>query len=214
MNIISDVELREGWWWPRTDKRCWEHMQSHADLPQLVTHFILAQKRRVVVQAGGNCGFYPKKYASLFERVYTFEPDWLNFYCLNLNVPEKNVVKIQSCVGEKHQTVGLYINEINRGKNFVKSTSSYSIYPMFRIDDLALDQCDLIQLDIEGYEYYSLMGAVNTIKKFSPIVVVEVWDPNRFDKNLNQKLNGLLTSLNYELVTSLYQSDRVYKLKK
>ena len=58
------------------------------------------------------------------------------------------------------------------------------------------------------------MGAVNTIKKFSPIVVVEVWDPNRFDKNLNQKLNGLLTSLNYELVTSLYQSDRVYKLKK
>lgn len=213
MNIISDVELREGWWWPRTDKRCWDYMQSHADVPQLVTDFVPTQKRRVVVQAGGNCGFYPKKYAGLFERVYTFEPDWLNFYCLNLNVPEQNVVKIQSCVGETHQTVGLHIKGINRGKNFVNGAGSY---PMFRIDDLALDQCDLIQLDIEGYEYYSLMGAVDTIKKFSPIVVVEVWDQhdNRFDKHLNQKLNDLLTSLNYELVTTLYESDRVYKFKK
>jgi FkbM family methyltransferase len=213
MNIISEIELREGWWWPRTDKRCWDYMKSHADVPQLVTNFVPAQERRVVVQAGGNCGFYPKQYSTLFDRVYTFEPDWLNFYCLNLNVPEQNVVKIQSCVGEIHQTVGLQIKKINRGKNFVDGVG---IYPMFKIDDLALDQCDLIQLDIEGYEYYSLIGAIDTIRKFSPIIVVEVWEQhdNRFDKNLNQKLNDLLISLNYELITTLYESDRVYKFKK
>jgi len=208
--MINDVEQRQGWWWPRTDQRCWDYMQTHPDVPQLITEFVPVDQRRVVVQAGGNCGFYPRQYAQLFDRVYTFEPDWLNFYCLNLNVPDSNVVKIQSCLGDIHQTVGLSIKSVNRGKNFVDGAGAY---PVLRIDDLALDQCDLIQLDIEGYEYYALLGAIDTIKKFHPVITVEVWDQlkNRFDHNINQKLDDLLKSLGYDLVKILYDSDRIYQ---
>ena len=208
--MIKDVEQRQGWWWPQTDQRCWDYMQSHPDVPQLISEFVPIDQRRVVVQAGGNCGFYPRQYAELFDRVYTFEPDWLNFYCLNLNVPNSNVVKIQSCLGDKHQTVGLNIKSINRGKNFV---DGLGVYPMLRIDDLALDQCDLIQLDIEGYEYYALLGAAKTIEQFHPVIVVEVWEQlkNRFDRNINQKLDDFLQSMGYTLTKTLYDSDRVYQ---
>jgi FkbM family methyltransferase len=208
--MIKDVEQRQGWWWPQTDQRCWDYMQSHPDVPQLISEFVPIDQRRVVVQAGGNCGFYPRQYAELFDRVYTFEPDWLNFYCLNLNVPNSNVVKIQSCLGDKHQTVGLNIKSINRGKNFVDGSG---VYPMLRIDDLALDQCDLIQLDIEGYEYYALLGAAKTIEQFHPVIVVEVWEQlkNRFDGNINQKLDDFLQSMGYTLTKTLYDSDRVYQ---
>jgi FkbM family methyltransferase len=208
--MIDEVEQRQGWWWPRTDQRCWDYMQSHADVPQLLSEFVPIDQRCVVVQAGGNCGFYPRQYAKLFNRVYTFEPDWLNFYCLNLNVPEQNVVKLQSCLGQEHQTVGLNIKSINRGKNFINGAGAY---PVLRIDDLALNQCNLIQLDIEGYEYYALLGATETIAQFRPVIVVEVWDQltNRFDKNINQKLDDFLQSMNYKLTTTLYDSDRVYQ---
>jgi hypothetical protein len=44
---------------------------------------------------------------------------------------------------------------------------------MYRIDDLNLPSCDLIHLDVEGYEAAALQGAIETIKKFKPVVIIE-----------------------------------------
>lgn len=41
------------------------------------------------------------------------------------------------------------------------------------IDDLDLESCDLIQLDVEGYEHEVLTGAIKTIEKFKPTISVE-----------------------------------------
>ena len=77
--MIQEIENRNGWWWPKTDQRCWEYMLSHSDVPQKVASKLKDHQRKVIVQAGGNCGYYPKQYAGLFDVVYTFEPEWLNF---------------------------------------------------------------------------------------------------------------------------------------
>jgi FkbM family methyltransferase len=45
--------------------------------------------------------------------------------------------------------------------------------PTFTIDQLALDTCDLIQLDCEGYEPNVIMGATETIEKFKPVISLE-----------------------------------------
>lgn len=206
-NIIQDVEIRNGWYWPKTDVSCWAFMQRYPDLPQTIAEFVL--QKRVVVQAGGNCGFYPKQYAKLFDTVYTFEPEWLNFYCLNLNVPESNVIKNQSCLGNSHQLVNLAIKEKNRGKNYVKGVGNY---PTYKIDDLNLTICDLIHLDIEGFEYYALQGASETITRCRPVIVVEMWDQlsNRFEEDINAKTENLLTSFGYSYSQTLHDSDKVY----
>jgi FkbM family methyltransferase len=212
MNLIDHVEQRNGWWWPRSDVRCWEYMLSHPDVPTLVAAHVEKNNRKVIIQAGGNCGFYPKQYADLFETVYTFEPDWLNFYCLNLNVPNSNVIKNQSCLGNEHKLVSLNVKEVNRGKNYINGNG---IYPVFKIDDLNLENCSAIQLDIEGFEYYALLGAVNTINKFKPIIVLEMWDKldGRYETNINQKTISFLNSIGYIQLETIYESDKVFKFK-
>jgi FkbM family methyltransferase len=203
----EDIEIRNGWYWPKSDISCWKFMQAYPELPQTISK--LVKEKRVVIQAGGNCGFYPKQYASLFTTVYTFEPEWLNFYCLNLNVDEPNVIKNQSCLGNTHRLVNLTIKEKNRGKNYV---NGHGIYPTYKIDDLNLEICDLMHLDIEGYEYYALQGGIETIKRCQPLIVIEMWDQlsNRFEDDINEKTNKLLTNLGYRYSHTIHDSDRVY----
>jgi len=45
--------------------------------------------------------------------------------------------------------------------------------PTLMIDDLKLNHCDLICLDVEGYETPALIGACQTIEKHSPIILTE-----------------------------------------
>jgi hypothetical protein len=45
--------------------------------------------------------------------------------------------------------------------------------PILRVDDLALPHCDLMMLDLEGYELFALKGALNTITRCKPVIVME-----------------------------------------
>lgn len=206
-NIDELIELRDVWWWPRTDRGCWDYMNKYPNLPAEISE--LVKTRNVVVQAGGNCGFYPKQYSKLFNTVYTFEPEWLNFYCLTRNVPEPNVIKSQACLGNIPGLVDVKTNYKNVGKTHVNGSGRV---PVYLIDNLGLSECNLIHLDIEGYEYFALLGAEETIKKFKPVVVVEMWDSldNRFGDNMNEKTETFLTDLNYKYVATLHGSDKVY----
>jgi hypothetical protein len=84
--------------------------------------------------------------------------------------------------------------------------------PTYKIDDLSLPICDLIHLDIEGYEYYALQVGIETITTCKPVIVIEMWDKlsNRFEENINEKTENLLNSLNYVYSHTLYDSDKVY----
>jgi FkbM family methyltransferase len=205
--MIELVENREGWYWPIADTNTFTYLKKHSTLPrdisELVTH------KSVVIQAGGNCGMYPKQYASLFDTVYTFEPDWLNFYCLTLNVPEPNVIKTQACLGNESKLVGLGVKDWSRGKTFVKG---HGKCPVYLIDNIGLEECSLIHLDIEGYEYFALLGATKTILKFKPIIVIEMWEEEKIDRfNVsNNTTEDLIFSLGYTYLKTLNGSDRIY----
>jgi FkbM family methyltransferase len=133
---------------------------------------------KVAIQSGGNCGFVTKQVSEYFDYTYTFEPDTKNFLALCLNVPDKNVYKIQSCLGEKHKMVKMVTKHpFNRGSgaNYVDINNyKESFIPTLKIDDLGLPACDFIQLDIEGYEYFALLGGEVTIKKYHPLLCLEV----------------------------------------
>ncbi len=199
------TENRKGWIWPISDTNCWSYMQSHPDLPQLISKH--ANQKRVCVQAGGNMGYYVKQYAEIFDTVYTFEPEPVNFYCLNLNVTSPNVFKYQSCLGNSRDLVALKIKAKNRGKNFVNGSG---VIPTLLIDDLNLEVCDLIHLDIEGYELFALQGAIKTIKKCRPTVCIEFFEKcsTRFNYTLDD-VEQLMQSCNYKLKVT-YEEERVY----
>jgi hypothetical protein len=41
------------------------------------------------------------------------------------------------------------------------------------LDEIGLPGCDLLKVDVEGFEYAVLLGARKLIKKFKPVVIME-----------------------------------------
>lgn len=194
------LENRQGWIWPTNDTACWEWLQNEKDNPLLVSEY--CKNKRVIVQAGGNCGFYIKPYAALFETVYTFEPDPKNFFCLVNNVQEQNVIKFQACLGNKHSLVGLKVKQANAGVTRVGDWAGN--IPTFLIDDLQLEICDLIHLDIEGFEFFALQGAKQTIERCKPIIAIEWLNHGVLYGVEEQEILNWLESLGYRQIGKVY----------
>ena len=82
--------------------------------------------------------------------------------------------------------------------------------PTLMIDDLNIDKCDFIQLDLEGYEYHGLLGAKNTIEKFKPLICVECRWQFRYGNTVEDMDKHLTDVWGYKLVDS-FNDDRLYK---
>lgn len=156
--------------WPTGDS------SLHGDIPTLAhldtDVFPLVKQKGVAVQAGGAMGMWAKRMSQVFNFVYTFEPNPQSFYCLSYNCPEENVVKINAALGAGPGLVRM---------GFPEHPSNYGGFrclpgghvPTMTIDSLGLPTCDLIMLDLEGYELFALHGAVNTIITCKPVIVME-----------------------------------------
>lgn len=188
------------WFWPKTDHGLWNirYELGEEQIPKIMRH---VKARRICVQAGGALGMAPLIYSGHFETVYTFEPNPVNFYFLNLNVRKPNVIKINAILGAKHGLAGIGDNpdETNRGIFTVKPEG---IIPTFTIDDLELPVCDLIHMDMEGFEINALRGAVKTIIRYSPVIVGE-------GINGRQDCHDFLTEFGYKYVENVV-SDSIY----
>lgn len=166
-NLSATKLLHGAWLWPESDERCAKFVFKR--LPDLYTALEHVPGRGICVQAGGNCGVWPKHLAREFSTVYTFEPDPLNFRCLCANASDENVMKFNAAVGNARGCI-----DLDRSSNCgAHSVSGAGRIPMIRIDDLALPGCDFLQLDIEGHEFPALQGAEDTVRRYHPVVMIE-----------------------------------------
>lgn len=156
--------------------------------------------RDVVVQAGGNCGIFPKMLAKYFKTVYTFEPDEANYECLALNATEKNIYAYPWALGEKAGTTEMHRFPSNVGAHYIEGAGTI---PVVTIDEMEYAACNLIALDVEGAEFIALKGAVNTIKKFKPTIIIEdKGHCTRFGQS-TVELKGWLQSQGYREVSKV-----------
>jgi FkbM family methyltransferase len=200
----------EGWIWPYKDVKCWPWLQNEKDLPDIIASE--CEHKRVIVEAGGNAGFYVKAYAALFDTVYTFEPDNLNFFCLSQNVREKNVIKMQACIGHSRKQVSMITSRGNIGMYHVDRQVT-GIIPIIQVDDLNLEICDCIHFDIEGFEFEALKGSIETIKRCKPVIALEWMDHSKkFDAG-NDVIESWLTDLGYRAVKEIYH-EKIFRFEK
>lgn len=160
--------MREGWVWPKKDQGCWNWTNREHNLPEIICRHVT--NFDTAIHAGANAGFYAKQYAKCFKRVYAVEPDPTNFYCLTLNVPESNVIKLNCALGED----GLVSmrddeNGINSGGLYVVDGDSTLSLRM----DHFHGSVGLIHLDVEGLEAEVLFGGVEILIEDSPVVCLE-----------------------------------------
>jgi|688.fasta_scaffold06958_10 FkbM family methyltransferase len=208
----NEVVVKEGGWiWPKKDERSWQGQIKQKELAQYILPYVV--KNDVMIQAGGNCGFILSTFVPYFNNIYTFEPDPINFYCLNQNVTAPSVIKMQCCLGKESTPVAVQHLQRGIGEGIDIGgvhVSGVGFTPTIVIDKLNLQACDLIQLDIEGYELNALLGAVETIKKYKPVLCIEFCENwlNRYEAT-SDSVETLLVELGYKHVES-YQADRIY----
>jgi FkbM family methyltransferase len=190
-----NIDGETDWYWVKSDTGCFgdktdkpmrDWLESHKD-----KFFKYLKKNDAVVAGGTSCGMYARFYAKHFKYVYAFEPDPLNFHCMVNNTQYDNVIKMNCAIGYGNGIVGLVrTDKTNVGMNHITDKNKFHIV-MMAIDSLNLDACDLIQLDVEGFEEHAVFGAQNTIAQYKPVIIGE-----RFGTPENQKY---MRSLGYEL---------------
>jgi FkbM family methyltransferase len=163
--------------WPIADESLMGDIPTLAQLD--IEVFPLVKQKFVAIQAGGAMGMWAKRMSQVFDVVYTFEPTPQSFHCLNFNCPEENIIAFNAAIGDKAGMINMQFPEHKKrsktGKDNYGGFRCFpgGIVPTMRIDDLELPGCDLLFLDLEGYELFALKGAIKTIQKHKPVIVME-----------------------------------------
>lgn len=142
------------------------------------------QGRSVAVQAGAHIGAWARYLAERFAHVHTFEPDAVNHRCAERNLAGfgcGNVTLHPAAIGAKAGEIEWYRSISNSGKHKPASPVPswnrkgfiHGMVPIITLDALDLVACDLLCLDIEGFELPALQGAERTIREFRPTILVE-----------------------------------------
>lgn len=130
------------------------------------------------VQAGGNVGYWPLYLADKFKKVYTFEPDKENYACMVENIEGvDNIFHERAGLGDRNHAASLVGDRKNCGAYQIEEGGND--FPIVMLDNYNLSP-SLLCLDIEGYELIALRGATETIKRSSPVIMLE-------DKGLSEK---------------------------
>lgn len=167
------------WCWPAGDKKLVQVFDHVSDIDHFMPH---VKDSTLCLQAGGACGVWPLRYAQLFDTVVTFEPQPENYHCLVENCKGvDNIIATHCGLSDNNDKYSIH-NDIHERENW---GAGYLVpdsggIATVTIDQLDLPACDLIQLDIEGFELKALKGGAETIRKFLPTIVLE-------EKPLNHK---------------------------
>jgi len=187
----------------------WTVKKSHE---KNFTSYLLKQKQKgVFVDVGTHIGRYSVLLAKKGWEVFSFEPLSSNFSQLKLN---KNLNKIGT---------NLHLYNIGLGDKKGDSTMFYEKYKggeaslVFNKEHLTekicLDKLDnilkfkktgkiILKIDVEGFEYEVLKGAMHFIKKNNPEIYIEIWDQNK------EKDYELLVELGYHKKGDIWIASR------
>jgi len=102
--------------------------------------------------------------------VWAFEMYEDAFHCLQYNCPDSK--NFHMAIGDGGK-VNFVEPEANTGAGYCLPSDSGAIETK-RIDDLELTTCDLIKIDVEGFEGQVLDGAQQVLRKWKPLVILEL----------------------------------------
>jgi len=142
------------------------------------------QKGDVVLDCGAHVGVFTNKALQLGAgKVIAIEPDPVNVECFRRNfaaeIAAGRVVVVPQGVWSAPKTITLFFGLGNSGMNsMVARPGAGSIeVPVTTIDNivqtLILPRVDYIKMDIEGAEREALAGAMETLKKFRPRLMLD-----------------------------------------
>ena len=188
-----DLKRLGDFWVPNSDAFLEGHTTLHPEQVEICK--LCLSDTKCFVDVGANVGYWTKYFSGYFETVYSYEPDDINFECLEKNVVGLDNVTIFKCALGEHMGFG-YIRDENPENCGMKHLNPSPIFNSFsnKVDIKPLDSVDfeyvnLLKVDTEGYDLGVLMGAEKTILRCNPIIVVE-YAPNEYPQAARAKQYG------------------------
>jgi FkbM family methyltransferase len=166
-----------GFWVPDGEFHLFQHLletphyADDYDGELLGAAMSVVRHRRVAIDIGANVGLWSKKLCGLFDVVEAFEPLDVARECLQINVPAKNLRIHDEALGDRNGTTNLGTKPLTTFKTWVFGGSGP--VKLRTLDSCAFTGVDLIKIDCEGFDYYVLQGALETIRGNRPVVVFE-----------------------------------------
>lgn len=131
---------------------------------------------RTAIDVGAHVGLWSWQMARDFGHVVGFEPMPEHRACWEKNMEgAENAVLLSYALGAEPGTVFLKTRTLNSsGDTGVEPGATEGVEAeMLTLDELGLEDIDFIKIDCEGYELYVLQGAVETLKRCKPCLIVE-----------------------------------------
>ena len=126
----------------------------------------------IAVDVGANVGFWSVPLSDKFEKVISFEPIAQVYECLVENTKNLSNIKLNNfALGSETKNVNMVFDSSNTGNSYIDGNPGN--IKVKKLDDSFMPKFGLIKIDCERHELEVLKGAVNTLLKYKPIVVVE-----------------------------------------
>jgi FkbM family methyltransferase len=169
-------------------------------------------KDPIFIDVGAHQGAYSIAFSKISKLVVAIEPNPENYALLKKNLAinrVKNCIPIRCALSNYDGTSYLYISELSDLHSLHQDRLNRVMYRIpvhakkldtLVLQELKLKKTDLVKIDVEGAEIEVLEGMKEVMKRYNPILVIEI-----FERNL-EKVERILAKHNYDLIKRMYES--------
>lgn len=184
--------------------------------PDTIQYIIDNAKEGDIVHAGTFFGdFLPAISRGLSDKgkIWAFEPNPESYRCSQITIilnDIQNVSLFNAGLGDTESRINLITKDktgVSLGGSSRLGVQDKEVENTELIDILTIDKSvpkdrfiSIIQLDVEGFEKQALMGALETIKRYRPILILE--DDHGFTKS--DWFRDNILSINYKIDRKLH----------
>ncbi|KAB8033349.1 FkbM family methyltransferase [Fluviispira multicolorata] len=176
----------------------------------------ISSEDSVFIDIGANIGIFSIMMANKFPKmsIYSFEPEPDAFNCLNNTIKKNNIKNVnlnKHAISNKISQEKFYYDSRNHGGHSLDPQSiidegsliSHSLNVNIETLDHFIGQncipkIDIIKIDVQRHEDKVLEGAINSIQKFRPILLIECY-VNDMNSEESVLMNALKKFENYFL---------------
>ncbi len=178
----TDTKIVGGWHLPKAEKHFRDRLsvghyvegRRTYQYNKLKSTISMCKNFRRAIDIGAHVGLWSYFLSYSFNHVISFEPvpDFVD--CFRRNVENRdNIDLYPNALGSSSCTLGMALNRENSGMSHISAEQVDVTVDSFPLDTLNLENVDLIKIDVEGYEMHVICGAINTILKCKPVIILE-----------------------------------------
>lgn len=127
-------------------------------------------ERQVFVDIGAHCGLWSMQAELDFDQVIAFEPLPAHGEIYPFNMRSQRWTLHRCALGDACGMVEMDSEIGSSGNTHVAGEGNI---PMRLLDNFRIERIDLLKIDTEGYELPIVRGAIETLKRCRPVVVIE-----------------------------------------